>query len=246
MKKTLTILVIVCVLVATLSLGAFALTQDDAGVYQIATAEDLIEFRNTATAHAKAVLTADIDMTGKEWTPFGDIAITIDGQGHSITGLSYTKNGGGNTGLIIEKLGHGGQKHEIQNLKLINCSLTVTATGGTCVGMVAGYTDRTAVTGITLDGCTLTVNHTGQDEVAVGGIVGRADWGYDAGNIPTSGIVNSNTTINVTAEREAFVGGIVGAHNGDTLVIENAVMNGVINADKIGRASCRERVSLCV
>lgn len=231
MKKTLTILVIVCVLVATLSLGAFALTQDDAGVYQIATAEDLIEFRNTATAHAKAVLTADIDMTGKEWTPFGDIAITIDGQGHSITGLSYTKNGGGNTGLIIEKLGHGGQKHEIQNLKLINCSLTVTATGGTCVGMVAGYTDRTAVTGITLDGCTLTVNHTGQDEVAVGGIVGRADWGYDAGNIPTSGIVNSNTTINVTAEREAFVGGIVGAHNGDTLVIENAVMNGVINAD---------------
>ena len=101
MKKTLAILATVFVLIAMLSLSVFALTQNDAGVYEIATADDLLEFRSTAKDHDKAVLTADIDMTGKEWTPFGDAAITIDGNGHTISNLSYTSTAGGNTGLII-------------------------------------------------------------------------------------------------------------------------------------------------
>lgn len=230
MKKTLAILATVFVLIAALSLGVFALTQNDAGVYEIATADDLLEFRNTAKDHDKAVLTADIDMTGKEWTPFGDAAITIDGNGHTISNLSYTSTAGGNTGLIINKLGHNDQKHEIKNLKLSNCSLTVTASNGTCIGLVAGYTDRTAVIGIQADNCSITVTHTGQNEVAVGALVGRADWGYDNGQIPVSGIVNDTCTINVTAERETFVGGLVGAHSGDTLTISDSVSNAVITA----------------
>ncbi|MBQ7364801.1 MAG: hypothetical protein IJW46_04310, partial [Clostridia bacterium] len=80
------------------------------------------------------------------------------------------------------------------------------------------------------DNCTLTVNHTGNNEVAVGGLIGRADWGYDNGQIPVSGTVTDTTNITVTAERDTFVGGLVGAHYGDSLFISDSVSNATITA----------------
>ncbi|MBQ7364800.1 MAG: hypothetical protein IJW46_04305 [Clostridia bacterium] len=131
MKKTVSILLTVFLLLAAVAMTSFALEKNADGVYEIATADDLIAFRNEAQAHDKAILTANIDMTGKEWTPFGEIAITIDGNGYTISNLSYTSTAGGNVGLLVSKLAHGGQKHEIKNLTLSNCSLTVTASNGT-------------------------------------------------------------------------------------------------------------------
>ena len=68
------------------------------GVYQIGTAQDLVDFAalvNGGTTGANAVLTDDIDMTGIEWNnPIGTASPYysghFDGQGYTISNLSYT------------------------------------------------------------------------------------------------------------------------------------------------------------
>ena len=74
-----------------------ALEKDADGIYQISDADGLVEFAalvNGGEAAANAVLTADIDLTGVSWTPIGGASTkfsgTFDGQGHAITGFSYT------------------------------------------------------------------------------------------------------------------------------------------------------------
>ncbi len=74
---------------------AFALEKVD-GVYQIASAADLVEFAtlvNGGENAANAALTADIDMTDVAWTPIGNsnsrFAGTFDGQYHTIDHLKY-------------------------------------------------------------------------------------------------------------------------------------------------------------
>ena len=85
-------------LVCTLAWGssAWALDKKD-GAYQIGTADDLTAFAaivNGGENNANAVLTADIDMTGKTWTPIGNndnrYVGTFDGQYHVIDNLVCT------------------------------------------------------------------------------------------------------------------------------------------------------------
>ena len=79
---------------------AMALDQVD-GVYQIGTAQDLIAFANNVVNNgtncaADAVLTADIDMSDKTWTPIGNTSNvyvgTFDGQGYRISHLTINTN----------------------------------------------------------------------------------------------------------------------------------------------------------
>ena len=75
--------------------NAWALDEVD-GCYQIGTAQDLVDFAtlvNEGKAEAQAVLTADIDLTGVEWTSISMFRGTFDGQGHSITNFNYTTTG---------------------------------------------------------------------------------------------------------------------------------------------------------
>ena len=76
---------------------------DADGVYQIGTAEELAWFAeqvNITTQGAisfNAVLTGDIDLNNKEWTPIGSdqgnkYKGSFDGRGYSITGLSITSS----------------------------------------------------------------------------------------------------------------------------------------------------------
>ncbi|MBQ4120810.1 MAG: hypothetical protein IJD35_02215, partial [Clostridia bacterium] len=105
MKKTLLVLSLVFVLVAALTVSVFALTSDDEGWYSIGSADELIEFQQLVAAtpgRYQAKLTADIDMTGKAWTPFGSVAMIFDGQGHTIKGLSVT--GEGTCGLFANTI----------------------------------------------------------------------------------------------------------------------------------------------
>ena len=90
----------------TCNMRAWALEQDEAGVYQIGNAADLVAFSNLVNAGefgANAVLTADINMAEEiaetGWTAIGDwggISGTssacykghFDGQGHTISGFN--------------------------------------------------------------------------------------------------------------------------------------------------------------
>ena len=78
----------------------FHLNGDYAGYYAIADKEDLQAFAAKVNAGEKdinAVLTADIDMTGEDWTPIGDTdkgyTGTFDGNGHKISNLVCERTG---------------------------------------------------------------------------------------------------------------------------------------------------------
>ena len=93
MKKNL-LITLLCAVGALWSNEAQALEQKD-GVYQIATAQDLVDFSAIVAGgeqDANAVLTANIDMTPVEgFTPIGSVATpykgTFDGQEHFISNL---------------------------------------------------------------------------------------------------------------------------------------------------------------
>lgn len=93
MKKNL-LITLLCAVGALWSNEAQALEQKD-GVYQIATAQDLVDFSAIVAGgeqDANAVLTANIDMTSVEgFTPIGSVATpykgTFDGQEHIISNL---------------------------------------------------------------------------------------------------------------------------------------------------------------
>lgn len=93
MKKNL-LITLLCAVGALWSNEAQALEQKD-GVYQIATAQDLVDFSAIVAGgeqDANAVLTANIDMTPVEgFTPIGSVSTpykgTFDGQEHIISNL---------------------------------------------------------------------------------------------------------------------------------------------------------------
>ena len=107
------LLLFVCV---TSSTRMWALEQDANSVYQIGSAQDLIDFADLvnqggANMSANAVLTADIDMTGQPWeNSIGNYVNSngykghFDGQGFAISGLEFTtnKNYHGLFGVLVD------------------------------------------------------------------------------------------------------------------------------------------------
>lgn len=91
MKKRLLIAVLT-VCMGWMSTSVWALDQKE-GVYQINNADDLLEFSNLviSTPDASAVLTADIDLNGKDYQPIGIVGVpytgTFDGQEHRVKNM---------------------------------------------------------------------------------------------------------------------------------------------------------------
>ena len=112
------------------------------GVYQIGTPAELAWLAksindNTVSASAKAVLTADIDLGYCEWTPIGQTSDrayrgSLDGQGHTVSGLYISKAGSGYAGLI--GLAYGGTK--VSNLT-VRGEIALADVGKVSVGGVA-------------------------------------------------------------------------------------------------------------
>lgn len=76
--------------------GGFNLGEVTSGIGEfskpITTADELLEWNNNTVFSAGEVykLGADIDMSGKKWTPRSDFEGTFDGQGHAIYNLQVT------------------------------------------------------------------------------------------------------------------------------------------------------------
>ena len=98
--------------------------QDD-GSYTVYTANGLLAWNEAAQSDPSlnCTLTADINMTGKEWTPVGNSGQTyngtFDGQGYSITGLNASSLFGGI-----------GESATVKNLQLVDVEL-YESSGGT-------------------------------------------------------------------------------------------------------------------
>ena len=247
MKKIVTILLAIFVIASAIGIFAmtsFALTQND-GWYEIGTAEELLEFRSTATNGAKAKLTADIDMTDKEWTPFDAIVLQFDGQGHTISNINLEVSSGnvaGDTtrfGLFANVITNGPGHTTIKNVTFKDCSLTVNMNcNNVRVGLVAGYADRAAAYDITLKNCDLTLKGTASGEVRGGMILGTTSWGHDGwswfdGTVGNSSAVGGNVDADSTFDASAAtigtarLGGIIGATN-DGLYIVRSQFKGTI------------------
>ena len=94
--------------------------QDD-GSYTVYTANGLKEWAEAVQTDPtiNCTLTADINLTGKEWTPVGNSGQTyngtFDGQGHRITGLTITTNStGGQNATLFDYIGSDGTVKNLQ------------------------------------------------------------------------------------------------------------------------------------
>lgn len=185
--------------------------------YTVYNADGLLAW-NEAAQKDKSInctLSADIDLTGKEWIPIGtdennSYTGTFDGNGKTITGLTVNQSEQDYVGLF----GCLGSDGKVQNLTLENVNIS----GAYYVGSVVGTNFGT------VSGCTASGNITGT-ETLVGGVVG---WnkgtvtgctasGNISGRRNTGGVVGENigtvtachATGDVTGTEEA-AGGVVG------------------------------------
>ena len=112
--------------------------------YTVYNADGLLAWAEAAQSDLSinCTLTADIDLTGKTWTPIGDGSMskygyqgTFDGQGHRITGLAITTdNPQGENAALFDGIGGNG---EVKNLQLVDVDFNVKQ-GGTSSGIAWG------------------------------------------------------------------------------------------------------------
>ena len=104
--------------------------------YTVYNADGLLAWNEAAQSDLSfnCTLTADIDLTGKTWTPIGDGSMskygyqgTFDGQGHRITGLAITTdNPQGESAALFGGIGGNG---EVKNLQLVDVDFNVIQNG---------------------------------------------------------------------------------------------------------------------
>lgn len=104
----------------------------ETNTYTVYTADGLLAWAEAAQSDLSidCTLTADIDLTGKKWTPIGYGATseygyqgTFDGQGHRITGLAIISDDPhGENAALFDGIGGNG---EVKNLQLVDVDFNV-------------------------------------------------------------------------------------------------------------------------
>lgn len=226
MKKILSLILVSSMLLCMMpAFGSFA----DAGVVQIATADDLVEFANAAASNnaVNGQLTADIDMKGVAWTPIATYSGTLDGNGKTISNLSVSVDAAGwtsawtgnNAGLLVNFL-----KGYIGNLTLKDCSLTVTGDGAVNAGVVGGA-DRGHVSDITLNNVTIKSESNG----LVGSLIGYTGW--DHGIYTDVAATLTNVTIDAPGATVGVLFGRVGQSAGDDIKMTLTAVSGNVTVE---------------
>ena len=180
--------------------------------YSVYTPDGLMEWNEAAQndLSLNCTLTADIDLTDKEWTPIGSgfssndgYQGTFDGQGHSITGLAITTNStGGENAALFDGVGSNGTVKNLQ-LKDINCDVRKNGAAGGIARSNYGTITACSVTG----DISATGGYVGGIASAnIGSIIGC--W-FD-GNL-TSGLGNGGiAALNYSTITACFYGGNAG------------------------------------
>ena len=191
------------------------------GTYTVTSADGLMnvaELVNGGKTDINITLTADIDLTGKNWTPIGTsfsnkYTGTFDGGGHTIKGLTVTTND-----QFVGLFGSIGYAGTVKNVMMEDVQITSNHGSG-FAGGVAGFSDGT------IENCSVSGSVSGT--VYVGGVVG-AQW-----NGSTTGCSSS-----ATVKGTVYVGGVVGQTNGGaTLTACYATGNVIIEIDPVTNIS---------
>ena len=202
----------------TVSLAAakdLGYTIESNGSYTVTSADGLMnvaELVNGGKTDINITLTADIDLTGKDWTPIGtdydnSYKGTFDGGGHTITGLTFTTNDE-YAGLF----GWLNRAGTVKNVVMEGIQITSNHMFG-CTGGVVGYSWGT------IENCSVSGSVSGT--VYVGGVVGVQIGGSITG-------CSSSATVKGTVD----VGGVAGQTNSSaTLTACYATGNVIIEMD---------------
>ena len=200
-------------------------------VRKIKTAEQFISWINDPTQDA--ILEADINLTGKNFTP-GIIATNLDGQGHKVTyEISYAgsdKTADNPTiadwGLFRKASG------TIKNLKVAG-KITFEPIAGTGTYHVGGVVGTLEVSGV-LDNCQSEVNIIGTTKVThhMGGLAGYTAFGVKVQNCVNKGKVETIIP-DKGAANSSQLGGIIGHIEGKGTV-ENCTNEGQVTYEGTG------------
>ena len=184
----------------TVSLAAakdLGYTIESNGSYTVTSADGLMNIAklvNGGKTDINITLTADIDLTGKDWTPIGtdydnSYKGTFDGGGHTITGLTFTTNDE-YAGLF----GWLNRAGTVKNVVMEGVQITSNQIYGGSIGGVVGYSWGT------IENCSVSGSVSGT--VYVGGVVGAQIGGSITG-------CSSSATVKGTVD----VGGVAGQTN---------------------------------
>ena len=222
----------------TVSLAAakgLGYTIESNGSYTVTSADGLMNIAklvNGGKTDINITLTADIDLTGKNWTPIGTsfsnkYTGTFDGGGHTIKGLTVTTND-----QFVGLFGSIGYAGTVKNVMMEDVQITSNRSSG-FAGGVAGYSDGT------IENCSVSGSVSGT--VYVGGVVGAqidgsitgcsssatvkgtVDVGGVAGQTNSSATLTAcyatgNVTIEIAPKKNIAGGGLVGMNAGSSLL----------------------------
>ena len=155
---------------------------------------NIAELVNGGKTDINITLTADIDLTGKNWTPIGtdydnSYKGTFDGGGHTITGLTFTTND-----EFAGLFGWLNRAGTVKNVVMEGVQITSNQIYGGSIGGVVGYSWGT------IENCSVSGSVSGT--VYVGGVVGAQIGGSITG-------CSSSATVKGTVD----VGGVAGQTN---------------------------------
>ena len=196
--------------------------------YTVYNADGLLAWNEAAQKDRSinCTLTADIDLTGKGWTPIGtdydnSYTGTFDGGGHTIMGLTVTTNYQyvglfgrlGEAGTVKNVVMEGVNNHSLgyaggvvgfsRGGTIENCSVSGSVSGTLCAGGVVG-----AQWGASITGCSSSATVKGTR--CVGGVAGETNSGATMAACYATG----NVTIELGHRDRVDVGGLVGFNAG--------------------------------
>ena len=185
--------------------------------YTVYNADGLLAWNEAAQKDRSinCTLTADIDLTGKDWTPIGtnfynSYTGTFNGGGHTIKGLTVTTND-----QYVGLFGRLGKAGTVKNVVMEGVQITSNHSLG-YAGGVAGFS-----WGGTIENCSVSGSVSGT--VSVGGVVG-IQWEASITGCSSS----------ATVKGMVQVGGVAGETNtGATMVACYATGNVTIEIDPI-------------
>ena len=210
-------------------------TDDGQGNYTVTSAEGLKNIAKLVNEQwnlgINITLTADIDLSGTNWTPIGidynhRYAGTFDGGDHTITGLTVT--GSDNYAGLFGYIGSGGKVKDVtlENVQITNdnssgyaggvagdswgtienCSVSGSVSGTTFAGGVVG-----SQWGGSITGCNSSATVKGV--IFAGGIAGETNSGASL----TGCYATDDVTVENDGTNNSHAGGVVGYNGGGTL-----------------------------
>ena len=220
--------------------------------YTVYNADGLLAWNEAAQKDRSinCTLTADIDLTGKDWTPIGtnfynSYTGTFDGGGHTIMGLTVTTNDQyvglfgrlGKAGTVKNvvmdgiqitcnhRLGYaGGVAGFSWGGTIENCSVSGSVSGTICAGGVVGIQWEASITG-----CSSSATVKGM--VQVGGVAGETNSGATMAACYATG----NVTIEIDPIDNIRGGGLVGFNAGSSVLACYATGNVTSTGSSTGK-----------